>query len=298
VCPRPIRTAVSGWARGILLATALCLLVGVRTVSGAVPVVSCTRSVNLAWDANVEPDITGYRLYYGTRSGEYTESVDTGNVTTTRVDGLACGSVYYFALTAWNQAGLESDFSNEVEYLVPVDPLPSAGIDTLSIGAGQSLKVAVAELLANDTGPDPERLDVVGVSPASMAGAAVSLGGGWIFYQPIPDQTGQDSFAYTLADGLGGVAIGTVIVNLTTGEPSGGTLNQLGPPVVFEGKVQVQFLGIPNRLYAILRKTSIISPTWAQIGTAMADATGLVEFVDANPPAETSFYRTLDLMSP
>jgi hypothetical protein len=32
--------------------------------------------VTLAWDANTEPDLAGYKVHYGTASGSYTTSVD------------------------------------------------------------------------------------------------------------------------------------------------------------------------------------------------------------------------------
>lgn len=280
-----------------MLAMAAFLWAGLSTVSGAVPTAPWTRSVTLAWDANVEPDIASYRLYYGTRSREYSQSVDAGTGTTAKIEGLTCGAVYFFAVTAWNEAGLESGFSNEVEYLVPADPPPVAGADAIRGRPGQNLKVAVAELLANDTGPDPDRLAMVGVSPASAGGGTVSLGEGWVFYLPTASLTGDDSFTYTLSDGMGGTVVGTVSVTLAVEDPGAGTLNQLGPPVVSDGKVQVQFLGIPNRLYGILRKASITDVTWEQIGTAIADATGLVEFVDEHPPPGSCFYRTLDMFS-
>jgi hypothetical protein len=73
----------------------------------------------LAWDANVEPDIAGYRLYYGTVSGEYTEMVDVGTSTTASLPSLPVGATYFFAVTAYNADGLESQFSNEASFTQP-----------------------------------------------------------------------------------------------------------------------------------------------------------------------------------
>jgi hypothetical protein len=69
--------------------------------------------VTLAWDPNPEQDLAGYKLYYGNASRSYSQALALGNVTTYTVTGLASGT-YYFAVTAYNVAQLESGFSNEV----------------------------------------------------------------------------------------------------------------------------------------------------------------------------------------
>lgn len=74
------------------------------------------QSVTLAWDPNPESDIGGYIVYYGCASRNYTNAVNVGNVTTNTVRGLVDGATYFFAVTAYNTNGLESDFSDEVSY--------------------------------------------------------------------------------------------------------------------------------------------------------------------------------------
>ncbi|MDZ7643049.1 MAG: putative Ig domain-containing protein [Woeseiaceae bacterium] len=78
-------------------------------------------SATLSWEAPTQntdgtalTDLAGYRLYWGTSSGNYSNSVtinDTG-ITTYVVDNLAPGT-WVFVSTAINEAGVESDFSNE-----------------------------------------------------------------------------------------------------------------------------------------------------------------------------------------
>ncbi|MBI5585757.1 MAG: fibronectin type III domain-containing protein, partial [Deltaproteobacteria bacterium] len=72
--------------------------------------------VTLAWDPNTETDLAGYKLYYGTSSGNYSNSVAMGNVTTYIVANLTDGVTYYFSLTAIDQEGFESGYSNEISY--------------------------------------------------------------------------------------------------------------------------------------------------------------------------------------
>lgn len=71
----------------------------------------------LVWDPNTEPDLAGYRAYWGTASRSYGPPVNVGLSTTYIVPGLAPGT-YYFAVTAYNSAGYESGYSNEVSATV------------------------------------------------------------------------------------------------------------------------------------------------------------------------------------
>jgi len=77
------------------------------------------QSVSLAWDANAETNIVGYRLYYGTTSQGLTNTVDTGGELTATVTGLKEGTTYYFAVTARNSDGLESLPIDQVSFTVP-----------------------------------------------------------------------------------------------------------------------------------------------------------------------------------
>jgi hypothetical protein len=75
-------------------------------------------SVTLAWDPNSEPDVAGYRLYYGTNG--FGTVVNCGNVTNYSISDLLPGHTYSFYATCYNTSGLESEPSNVVEYTVPV----------------------------------------------------------------------------------------------------------------------------------------------------------------------------------
>jgi hypothetical protein len=74
--------------------------------------------VTLAWDANSEP-VAGYKVYYGITSRVYPFAVVAGDVTSLMLSNLQEGVTYYFAATAYNTSGLESDFSTEINYIVP-----------------------------------------------------------------------------------------------------------------------------------------------------------------------------------
>jgi hypothetical protein len=78
------------------------------------------RTLELTWNSNRESDIAGYRLRYGTGSGNYTQQINVGSTTTSAtIENLLDGQRYYFALTAYNNLGLESRFSHEISYPSP-----------------------------------------------------------------------------------------------------------------------------------------------------------------------------------
>jgi fibronectin type 3 domain-containing protein len=70
--------------------------------------------VTLAWDPNPEQNIGGYNVYYGRASGSYFRLV-TVTETTARI-GVRGNKTYYFAVTAFDTNGLESDLSAEVHW--------------------------------------------------------------------------------------------------------------------------------------------------------------------------------------
>jgi len=78
-----------------------------------------SQSVVLGWQPSSDPDVAGYRIYYGTSSHNYSETVSVGKLTSVTINGLAEGVTYYFAATTFNDQNQESGFSNEASYQVP-----------------------------------------------------------------------------------------------------------------------------------------------------------------------------------
>ncbi len=114
-----------------LLFAVLFVLAGSGTLLAA--------DVTLQWDANTETDLAGYKLYYGTAPGVYGSPIVVGKVTTYTLTGVAPGT-YYFAVTAYNNTGVESGFSNEVTTTIPAT---TSACDLNADGATNALDLQV-----------------------------------------------------------------------------------------------------------------------------------------------------------
>jgi hypothetical protein len=108
--------------------------------------------VTLAWDANTEPDLAGYMIYYGFATRAYDYVVDVGDQTTYTLSGLEDGHTYYFAVTAYDTEDLESDFSNEVMKNFELDNQPP----TADAGPDQTVDEGVTVTLSGLNSTDPD----------------------------------------------------------------------------------------------------------------------------------------------
>jgi hypothetical protein len=59
----------------------------------------------LAWNANPDPAVTGYNVYWGGVSGQYTNHQDAGPGTNATISGLSPGT-YYYAATSYATNGI------------------------------------------------------------------------------------------------------------------------------------------------------------------------------------------------
>ena len=131
---------------GIRRASILSLLFLLCTTS------ALAADVSLAWDPSVSPNISGYKVYYGNSSRSYSTAITIANQTTYTVTGLANGT-YYFAVTAFDASGNESDFSNEVS-----DVISTPGATTCDVNGDSVVNVLDLQTLTNI---------ILGLSPGS-----------------------------------------------------------------------------------------------------------------------------------
>jgi hypothetical protein len=101
--------------------TGLTKFLGVLLILAALSTtVQAGQSVTLAWNRSTDPIVAGYKIYYGGTSGTYTNMVNAGNATNATISGLVQGRTYYFAATTYSSLGVESSFSSEASYTVPI----------------------------------------------------------------------------------------------------------------------------------------------------------------------------------
>ena len=90
------------------------------------------HELTVAWDANTEPDLDNYTIYYGTTPGNYTHSINTktdlsgrnpscttfdpfdSNCCEYTIKGLEEGVTYYLAATASDKEDNHSAYSEEL----------------------------------------------------------------------------------------------------------------------------------------------------------------------------------------
>jgi fibronectin type 3 domain-containing protein len=80
-----------------------------------------TSSATLTWAPNTDADLAGYKIYRRTASGAYGAALATVPVGTVtyQATGLSANTTYFLVITAYDSAGNESSFSNEVSKIIP-----------------------------------------------------------------------------------------------------------------------------------------------------------------------------------
>ncbi len=91
---------------------------------------------HLAWDANSENDLAGYKVYRGPASGSYDMVKDVGNVVAYSDSNLNDNTTYYYAVTAYDFSGNESAKSAEVSFNSQTSQNGLATVDGTSASSG------------------------------------------------------------------------------------------------------------------------------------------------------------------
>jgi hypothetical protein len=187
----------------VLLAIGVCVAM---TPSSAF----ATGSVTLAWNPSISTNVAGYKIYYGLACGVYCNTISVAGSTATNatVTGLVEGTTYYFAATAVDALGIESQFSNETSYSVPTNSTPTLPptLDPLTdmvINENARLQTVNLSGITSGAANEAQTLTVTAVSsnPGLIRNPTVNY--------TSPNTTGTLSF--TPATGSYGTATVTVI---------------------------------------------------------------------------------------
>jgi hypothetical protein len=195
-----------------------------------VTAVSAAQNVTVMWDANSEPDVVGYRLFYGTQSGLYTSQVEAPGPMAV-ASGLSEGVTYYFAAVAYNAAGFESQLSSEISY---TPGTPTGGLVNVSTRArvtdGENVLIGgfiitgdvPRTIVLRALGPSLTRLGVAGAAPDPVltlfdsTGAALASDDDWDQNDPAiiasglaPTEASESFLMATLPAGAYTAVLGT-----------------------------------------------------------------------------------------
>lgn len=129
--------------------------------------------------------------------------------------GLTNSPVLYdLTITCTNQSGV----STNQPVLTVGNRDPIANLDQVTV-ARNSITNFI-NVLTNDTDPDGHSLRISAISPSQHGIVQVSADGLQLIYTPDPLFFGSDQFTYTILDGHGGLARGTVKVNVQRAVPT------------------------------------------------------------------------------
>jgi hypothetical protein len=169
-------------------------------------------TVTLAWDPSAGTNvIANYNIYYGVASRTYTNVVSAGTNTTVSISNLVESTTYYFAATAVDTAGLESDYSIEVPALIAVEltnqPPTLNALADVTMNENASLQtVNLSGITSGATNEfDPLTVTASSSNPGLIPTPAVSYTSpnptGSITFTPISFAFGSATITVTVNDG-------------------------------------------------------------------------------------------------
>jgi len=161
--------------------TRRAVLAGAILVSCCLGMGAHAAQVRLAWDEPTHnedgspiEDLSGYKIYYGTASGQYDACVTVGTITEVTIEGLTAGQTYYFSGLALNACGNESALCAEAVFTLNDEVPPTFVVEPAAAQAyaGTDGTAAVPDFTAGVTVSDnatPEEQILLAQSPAADA---------------------------------------------------------------------------------------------------------------------------------
>ena len=101
-------------AQTLLRCVLVSLVLGCSLTPGVLP---AAQQLTLAWDPVPSPLVAGYRVHYGIRSRSYDRQVDTATNAIAHLSDLSDGTLYFFAVTAYDVYHNESDYYSDDDFV-------------------------------------------------------------------------------------------------------------------------------------------------------------------------------------
>ncbi len=181
-------------------------------------------------DGTPVTSLSGYMIHTGTASGNYSQSINVGNVASYTLTGLNDASTYYFALMAVDSKGVSSRFSNELSFTTPT-PSPSLPTYTLTASAGTGGSISPTGSLAISQGLSQS----YSITPAigyNIAGVTVDgVAKGALTTYTFSNVTASHTITASFTPATGTVTSYTISATAGTG----GTVSPAGTTTVSSG---------------------------------------------------------------
>ena len=195
--------------RSVLSTTFACVMLFTASVDAA--------QVRIAWDANTEPDVTGYIVEWGAQPSGFTQAIDVGNTTTWTLTTAVEGVVYGFRVVAYDSDGLRSDAST------PVYATTDGPVGATLTADRTSLNFAVVPGTQARTSAQPLRLTQSGMGAVSWTATSSAA---WLRVSPAAG-TGSGTLTVALQGTVPTSTTGATITITATG-----IMNQISPIAV------------------------------------------------------------------
>lgn len=166
---------------------------------------------------------------------------------------------------------------------------PATVADVFNRLADVAFTIPIVNVLNNDTDVDGDTLSLAGLSETSTNGALMDRDDFFIYYTPaVTNGNVPDQFTYTVSDGRGGTASGTVTVRVVYPLNLSGSLGGGGFTLMAAE-------GVAGVTYWLQSATNLALPdSWETIATNVPLTNGPVQFIDASATnGPMRFYRTV-----
>ncbi|HEX9046044.1 MAG TPA: cadherin-like domain-containing protein [Verrucomicrobiae bacterium] len=196
-------------------------------------------------------------------------------------DGINIGTLPDYAFTVTTNTALVAVFTTN-------KPPVANGGNFFQL-TNTPLAINISDMMVNDYDPDGEPVSFVGASATTTNGLPLTNDGIHVF---VPANSTADRFSYTITDGNGGTATGTVNIAVIARAASHAVSMDLKS---LPGSAVVNFTGVPWYTYTLQRATNATFSGAVQSWPVRAWLDGSISYADhfadlGSKPAQ-SFYR-------